>query len=74
MVSPALHILVIEDNHDLAANITDFLAEKGHSVDHAMDGITGLHLALTVSFDVIILDIMLPKIDGISLCERYRRV
>ncbi|THB79167.1 MAG: DNA-binding response regulator [Desulfobulbaceae bacterium] len=68
-----LKVLVIEDNQDLAANITDYLSEKEYSVDYAMDGVTGLHLALNVSFDVIILDIMLPKIDGISLCQRYRQ-
>lgn len=73
MESSPLHILVIEDNRDLAANITDFLTAKGHVVDYAMDGITGLHLALNLSLDLIILDIMLPKIDGISLCTKYRQ-
>jgi DNA-binding response OmpR family regulator len=69
----SLRILLIEDNRDLAANITDFLSKKGHVADYAMDGVTGLHLALNLPLDVIILDIMLPQIDGISLCERYRQ-
>lgn len=73
MGTTSLHILVIEDNQDLAANITQYLSTKGHTVDYATDGITGLHLALNIFFDVIVLDIMLPKIDGIALCERYRK-
>lgn len=72
MEPTSLHILVIEDNQDLAANITEFLSKRGHEVDYAMDGVTGLHLALNLPLDIIILDIMLPKIDGISLCKRYR--
>ena len=67
-----LRILIIEDHPDVAANIGDYLEEKGHSVDFAMDGITGLHLAITKPFDVIVLDIMLPGIDGYDLCYRIR--
>lgn len=70
---PSLRILVIEDNRDLAANITDFLSGRGHEVDYAMDGVTGLHLALSLELDVIVLDVMLPKIDGLALCGRYRQ-
>jgi DNA-binding response OmpR family regulator len=73
MSTSSLRILVIEDNRDLAANITDFLSGRGHEVDFVMDGATGLHLALTLPLDVIVLDIMLPKIDGLSLCARYRK-
>ena len=67
-----LRILVIEDNPDVAANIGDFLTDKGHVVDFAHDGISGLHLAVTQSLDVIVLDIMLPGIDGMTLCRRFR--
>ena len=70
--SQSIRILVIEDNQDLAANIGDFLEDSGHVVDYAMDGIFGLHLAVTQPVDVIILDIMLPGIDGYSLCRRFR--
>ena len=66
-------VLVIEDNPDVAANIGDFLEGKGHVVDFAMDGISGLHLAVTQPIDVIVLDIMLPGIDGFSLCRRFRQ-
>jgi DNA-binding response OmpR family regulator len=67
-----LRVLVIEDNQDVAANIGDYLEEKGHVLDFAMDGITGLHLAVTQPIDVIILDIMLPGMDGMTLCRQFR--
>jgi len=68
----ALRVLVIEDNPDVAANIGDFLADKGHVVDFAYDGISGLHLAVTQAIDAIVLDIMLPGMDGMTLCRRFR--
>lgn len=68
----SLRVLVIEDNQDLAANLVDFLEAKGHAVDAAGDGITGLHLALVNDYDVIILDLVLPGMDGITLCRKLR--
>lgn len=68
-----MHILVIEDNEDLSANIIEFLSAKGHVVDSATDGVTGLHLAVVNDFDAIVLDLMLPGIDGLALCKRLRR-
>ncbi len=68
----SLRVLVIEDNPDVAANIGDYLEDKGHIVDFAMDGITGLHLAVTQPIDVIVLDILLPGMDGLALCRRFR--
>lgn len=67
-----LHILVVEDNPDLAANVCDFLEAKGHVVDVAGDGLTGLHLAVTRDFDAIVLDIVLPGMDGLTLCRKFR--
>ncbi|MEM1182557.1 MAG: response regulator transcription factor [Acidobacteriota bacterium] len=67
-----MRILIIEDNDDLAGNIGDFLQLKGHTVDFASDGVVGLHLAVTEDFDAVILDLMLPGIDGLSLCRRLR--
>lgn len=67
-----MRILVVEDNRDLAANIGDYLEGKGHTVDFAMDGVTGLHLAVTQSFDVMVLDVMLPGMDGLALCRKLR--
>ncbi len=68
-----LRILVIEDHLDIAENIGDYLSVKGHIVDFAMDGISGMHLALTLDFDVIVLDLMLPGMDGLTLCKKYRQ-
>jgi DNA-binding response OmpR family regulator len=70
--SDAISVLIIEDSKDLAANIADYLEAKGYLVDVAMDGVTGLHLAVTQPHDVIVLDLMLPGIDGLTLCRRLR--
>ena len=67
-----LHILVIEDNPDLAANVCDFLEAKGHIADVAGDGVTGLHLAVTRDYDAIVLDIVLPGMDGLTMCRKFR--
>ncbi len=67
-----MKILVIEDNTDIAANIVDFFEDKGHIVDYAADGITGLHFAVTNDFDVIVLDLMLPGMDGLEVCKKLR--
>jgi DNA-binding response OmpR family regulator len=65
-------ILLIEDNHDIAAMVGDHLEHSGHEVDFAADGITGLHLAVTEDFDAIILDLMLPGMDGLEICKKLR--
>ena len=67
-----MRVLIIEDNRDLAANMFDFLEAKGHVVDAAGDGITGMHLALVNQYDAIVLDLMLPGLDGITLCRKLR--
>lgn len=67
-----MHLLLIEDNPDLAANICEYLEARGHVMDTAGDGITGLHLAVVHHYDAIILDIALPGLDGLSLCQKLR--
>jgi DNA-binding response OmpR family regulator len=67
-----MNILLIEDNRDLATNLFDYFEAKGHSMDLAADGISGLHFAATNQYDVLILDVMLPGIDGLTLCKRLR--
>lgn len=65
-------MLIVEDNTDLAENVADYLKEQGYLVDCARDGIGGLHLAVTKEYDVIILDVMLPGMDGLSFCRKLR--
>jgi DNA-binding response OmpR family regulator len=67
-----MRLLIIEDNPDLAANLLEFLADRGHTVDVAGDGLTGLHLATVNDYDAIVLDLMLPGMDGITLCRKLR--
>lgn len=67
-----MRILVIEDNRDILANMLDYLELKGYVVDCAQDGLSGLHLASTGHYDLIVLDIMLPGIDGYQVCKRLR--
>jgi DNA-binding response OmpR family regulator len=67
-----MRLLIIEDNRDIAANLMDFLEARGHVVDMAGDGVGGLHLALTHEYDAIVLDLMLPGMDGLTLCRKLR--
>lgn len=67
-----MRILVIEDNRDILANVLDYLQLKGFGVDCARDGLSGLHLASTGHYDLIVLDIMLPGIDGYQVAKRLR--
>jgi len=67
-----MRLLVVEDNRDILANLADYLALKGYEVDCAQDGLTGLHLAATQHYDLIVLDVMLPGMDGYALCRRLR--
>lgn len=68
----ALKILVIEDNHGVAQNIADFFAAPNYAVDFAYNGKQGLALALANFYDLIILDLMLPGLDGIEVCQELR--
>src|SRR6188508_2405979 len=67
-----MRVLIIEDDPVIAANLYDFLEGKGHGVDAAADGVTGLHLAVTGKFDAIVLDLGLPGMDGMALCRKLR--
>lgn len=69
----AIHVLIIEDTRDLAANLIDYLGGCGHTVDTAMDGVTGLRMVLTGEFDAIVLDLGLPGMDGTQVCEELRK-
>ena len=67
-----MHILVVEDEQRLAYLLRRVLLEERHTVDLAHDGNTGLDLALSDTYDVVILDIMLPEIDGVEVCRQMR--
>src|ERR1700728_4557461 len=67
-----MRVLVIEDNSDIATNIGDYLEDRGNVVDFAGDGVTGLHLAVVHDFDVIVLDLTLPGMDGLEVARKLR--
>lgn len=65
-------ILLVEDNRGTAEIIGEFLETRGYGVDFAADGINGLRLAVENHYDIIILDVMLPGLDGLEVCRRLR--
>ncbi|MBI3901438.1 MAG: response regulator transcription factor [Nitrosomonadales bacterium] len=67
-----MRILIIEDDTDIAANLYDYFAARGHDVDRARDGVTGLHFAVSHDYDAILLDLALPGMDGFEVCRRLR--
>jgi DNA-binding response OmpR family regulator len=66
-------ILLVEDNRQIAEMVGEFLERRGYSVDYAADGVSGLHLAVSNSYDVIVLDLMLPGMDGLDVCRKLRK-
>ena len=66
-------ILLVEDNRQIAEMVGEFLERRGYSVDYAADGVSGLHLAVSNSYDVVVLDLMLPGMDGLDVCRKLRR-
>lgn len=73
MLPEKLRILFVEDNKALLENLAEFFVATRYDVDFAADGLTALHLLATQDYDVIVLDVMLPGVSGITLCERLRR-
>jgi DNA-binding response OmpR family regulator len=67
-----MHILVVEDERRLAQLLRRVLSEERHNVDLAHDGTQGLDLALSGTYDLIILDLMLPSLDGMEVCRDLR--
>lgn len=68
-----MKILLVEDEPNVASMINKGLTEKGHEVSVALDGVTGLELAVENIFDVIVLDIMLPNMSGMDVCRQLRQ-
>ena len=67
-----MRILIIEDHPDILANLYGFFEPKGHVLDSARNGYGGLSLASQNEYDVIILDVMLPGLNGLEFCSRLR--
>jgi two-component system OmpR family response regulator len=68
-----MRLLLVEDDIKIAQFVVNGLREAGFAVDHATDGEDGLHLALTEPYDLAIIDLMLPKLDGLTLIEQVRK-
>jgi len=68
-----IRMLIVEDHAGLTANLLEFFDEKRYVLDFASDGLTALHLTAVNTYDVIILDVMLPGVSGFDLCRRIRK-
>lgn len=73
MSQPLGRVLVVDDDHHIGELLTMHLEELGLKVTHVADGLRGLELALTDSFDLVVLDVMLPGKDGVDICRELRR-
>jgi two-component system OmpR family response regulator len=69
----AMRLLLVEDDIKIAEFVVNGLKEAGFAVDHTANGEDGLHLALTEPYDVAVVDLMLPKLDGLTLIEEVRK-
>src|ERR1039457_2168877 len=67
-----MRILVVEDDKKIASFVVNGLKQNGYAVDHSAEGETGLIMAQTVAYDAAVVDVMLPKIDGLSLVQQLR--
>jgi DNA-binding NtrC family response regulator len=73
LASRALEILVVEDDDELRETISEALEDAGHSIHDAADGVAALALAQAHRFDVVVTDIQIPKLDGLTLFRRLRQ-
>ena len=69
---PSGLVLLVEDNRSLSEMVGEYLESRGFGVDYAGDGVDGFRLATDNSYDAVILDLMLPRMDGLELCRRLR--
>jgi DNA-binding response OmpR family regulator len=67
-----IRVLIVEDNRGICENIAAYLERHSYILDFAYDGISAMHLALTNRFDLIVLDLMLPGMDGLRFCQKLR--
>ncbi|PKO36857.1 MAG: DNA-binding response regulator [Betaproteobacteria bacterium HGW-Betaproteobacteria-6] len=69
----ASRLLIVEDDRDLAGNLIDFLEIQGYLTDYAADGHAALGLLANNEYDLVVLDITLPGVDGLTICSRIRQ-
>ena len=72
MKTPSKTVLVVEDHKELAETVGAYLEASSYIVDYAADGLTAMHLGVTNTYDAIVLDVMLPGADGLTVCKRLR--
>jgi two-component system OmpR family response regulator len=68
-----MRLLLVEDDTKIALFVSSGLKEAGFAVDHMKNGEDGLHMALNEPYDLVVMDLMLPKIDGLTVIEEMRR-
>ncbi|WP_245947916.1 response regulator [Billgrantia montanilacus] len=67
-----LDVLLVEDDYDLATTVAQYLELEGIRCDHASNGVRGLQLLLDHDYDALLLDLNLPRLDGLTLCRKLR--
>ena len=65
-------VLIVEDNRNISEMVGEYLESRGFEVDYASDGVDGYRLAAENNYDVVVLDLMLPRMDGIEVCKKLR--
>jgi DNA-binding response OmpR family regulator len=71
--APATSLLVIEDDENISAALVEYFSRAGYSVTTAADGVAGVEAAIKARPDVVVLDLMLPKMDGLAVCKELRQ-
>ena len=71
--APAISLLVIEDDENISTALAEYFSRAGYSVSTASDGVAGVEAAVNTRPDVVVLDLMLPKMDGLSVCKEIRQ-
>src|SRR5207237_5695734 len=71
--APATSLLVIEDDENISAALQEYFSRAGYAVTTAADGLAGVEAAVRTRPDIVVLDLMLPKMDGLAVCKELRQ-
>ncbi len=71
--APAISLLVVEDDENISTALAEYFSRSGYTVTTAADGVAGVETAVNVRPDVVVLDLMLPKMDGLTVCKELRQ-